>query len=72
LGDLEQWIKIESELEESFVDDEDKMLNELASHGVQKNLSFYAFTATPKSKTLQIFGTKTETGSYVPFHIYSM
>ncbi|MCL2061155.1 MAG: type I restriction endonuclease [Firmicutes bacterium] len=72
LGDLEEAIRIESELEQNFVDDEDKMLNELASHGQHKNLSFFAFTATPKHKTLQIFGRKTETGSYVPHHIYSM
>ena len=72
LGDLEEAIRIESELEENFVDDEDKMLNELASQGQQKNLSFFAFTATPKAKTLQIFCRKTSTGSYEPFHIYSM
>lgn len=72
LGDLEEAIRIETEAEENFVDDEDKLLNELASHGKQKNLSFFAFTATPKAKTLQLFGQKTETGSYVPFHIYSM
>ena len=72
LGDLEEVIRIESELEESFVSDEDKMLNELAAHGTQKNLSFFAFTATPKDKTLQIFGNKQEDGKYVPFHVYSM
>lgn len=72
LGDLEEAIRIENELEATFVDDEDKLLNELASQGQQKNLSFFAFTATPKAKTLQIFGRKTSIGSYEPFHIYSM
>lgn len=72
LGDLEEAIKIESELEELASENEDKLLNELASQGKQKNLSFFAFTATPKAKTLQIFGNKTEYGTYVPFHIYSM
>ncbi len=72
LGDLEEAIKIESELEELASENEDKLLNELASQGKQKNLSFFAFTATPKAKTLQIFGNKTESGTYVPFHIYSM
>jgi len=71
LGDLEEAIRIESTIEEKSFDGED-ILNELASHGTQKNLSFFAFTATPKSKTLQIFGIKTATGSYMPFHIYSM
>lgn len=72
LGDLEEAIKIENELEEIASENEDNMLYELASQGKQKNISFFAFTATPKTKTLQIFGEKTETGSYVPFHIYSM
>lgn len=72
LGDLEEAIKIENELEEKASEDEDKLLFELASQGKQKNLSFFAFTATPKAKTLQIFGTKTEEGKFAPFHIYSM
>lgn len=72
LGDLEEAIKIENELEEKASEDEDKLLFELASQGKQKNLSFFAFTATPKAKTLQIFGNKTEEGKFVPFHIYSM
>lgn len=37
-----------------------------------KNLSFFAFTATPKDKTLELFGTEYEDGSFHPFHIYSM
>lgn len=72
LGDLEEAMKIENELEEIASENEDSLLYELASQGKQKNISFFAFTATPKSKTLQIFGEKTDTGSYVPFHIYSM
>jgi len=72
LGDLEEAIRIESEIENNFVDDEEKLLNELAAQGKQDNLSFFAFTATPKDKTLQIFGNKQSDGSYRPFHIYSM
>ena len=41
-------------------------------NGKQNNLSFFGFTATPKPKTLQIFGTKQPDGTYKPFHIYSM
>ena len=48
--------------------------------GKQPNLSYFAFTATPKSPTLKLFGTfdpsrvnkRGEKGMYVPFHIYSM
>jgi len=38
----------------------------------QKNLSYYAFSGTPKEKTLQIFGMKGDDGIYRPFHKYSM
>lgn len=53
-------------------DDEDKLLDELASQGFHENMSFFAFTATPKDKTLNMFGTKDKEGKYHPFHIYSM
>jgi type I restriction enzyme R subunit len=46
-----------------------------ASRGRSPNLSFFAFTATPKGKTLQLFGTpRDEAGTtvYEPFHLYSM
>ncbi|WP_345539593.1 type I restriction endonuclease subunit R [Phytohabitans rumicis] len=36
------------------------------------NLSYFAFTATPKAKTLEEFGTLGEDGKYHPFHTYSM
>lgn len=36
------------------------------------NASYFAFTATPKVKTLRIFGQPTEDGCYKPFHHYSM
>ena len=36
------------------------------------NVSTFAFTATPKSKTLELFGTKRPDGSFAPFHLYSM
>ena len=35
-------------------------------------MSFFAFTATPKGKTLEIFGEPQPDGSFHPFHIYSM
>ena len=76
LGDsqdiLEQYAREEAEEEDKKEDDEDKLIKELASHGAQNNLSFFAFTATPKNKTLQLFGEKQENGNYKAFHIYSM
>ncbi len=36
------------------------------------NLSTFAFTATPKPKTLELFGVKRADGKFGPFHLYSM
>lgn len=63
---------LEYEEESKRKDDEDKLLDEIASQGIHDNLSFFAFTATPKDKTLQMFGQRDENGKYHPFHIYSM
>src|SRR5690554_357680 len=43
-----------------------------STRGQQPNISFFAFTATPKYKTLQVFGDKSENGKPQPFHLYSM
>ena len=42
------------------------------TRGQQKNISFFAFTATPKYKTLKVFGHKDKEGNPKPFHLYSM
>lgn len=42
------------------------------ARGQQTNVSFFAFTATPKYKTLKVFGAKDEEGKPKPFHLYSM
>ena len=44
----------------------------LRKHGKQKNVAMFAFTATPKPETLQLFGTLDENGHKAPFHVYSM
>src|SRR5207247_11115175 len=36
------------------------------------NTSLFAFTATPKPKTLELFGTQRVDGKFEPFHLYSM
>jgi len=54
-------------------DDEDRIVEAvMASRGRPKNLSFFAFTATPKAKTLEVFGRHDDDGKPRPFHIYSM
>ncbi len=69
---LEEYAEIEAEAEESASDWEDELAEELASHGRHQNLTFCAFTATPKEQTLEIFGEELPDGSFHPFHIYSM
>jgi len=44
----------------------------MKSRKMLKNASYFAFTATPKNKTLETFGVKQDDGTFVPFHTYSM
>ena len=47
-------------------------LAQMARRKQPDNVSTFAFTATPKSKTLELFGDRRSDGSFVPFHLYSM
>lgn len=69
---LEEYAEIEAEAEEAAADWEDQLADELASHGRHQNLTFVAFTATPKEQTLEMFGEEWPDGTFHPFHIYSM
>jgi type I restriction enzyme R subunit len=51
---------------------ESTILAEIEKRGRLPNLSTFAFTATPKPRTLELFGTKREDGKFEPFHLYSM
>lgn len=51
---------------------EDLITEEIAKHGKQENLSVFAFTATPKPTTIQLFGRVNKHGQREAFHIYSM
>ncbi|MCB9609464.1 MAG: type I restriction endonuclease subunit R [Polyangiaceae bacterium] len=51
---------------------EDEIVRVIATRGRQPNLSFFAFTATPKAKTLELFGRPGPDGRPVPFHLYTM
>ena len=75
LADTEAALKEYAEIEgkaEDEVDPQDKLVSDLIKQGKHKNLSFFAFTATPKPATLEMFGTRYSDGSFHPFHIYSM
>lgn len=51
---------------------ESTVLAEMERRGRLPNLSTFAFTATPKPKTLELFGVRRDDGKFAPFHLYSM
>ena len=61
-------LKVRKGLSSSFFD----QLLETIERKKPENITFFAFTATPKKETLQLFGIKNSDGKYEPFHIYSM
>ena len=61
-----------SDEDDDEFDYEEMLRQEIQSRGKQSHISFFGFTGTPKEKTLELFGTKTQDGKFVPFHIYSM
>lgn len=71
---LQEAENFETEVEEET--DEEKLLNEkiekeMVSKGLKQNISFFAFTATPKSKTIELFCER-EYGTKEPFDSYTM
>ena len=53
-------------------DAETLLAKAVAARGRQPNLSFFAFTATPKGRTLEVFGERNADGRHQPFHLYPM
>ncbi len=65
--------------EDEEVNSEDLIREVMETRGKAKNISYFAFTATPKAKTLEVFGTRpdptmpiSEDNKPQPFHLYSM
>lgn len=58
--------------ENEEIDAEDLMAAEISKNGKQPNVSMFAFTATPKPTTLQLFGRPGADGKYQAFDLYSM
>ncbi|MCB9833048.1 MAG: type I restriction endonuclease subunit R [Planctomycetes bacterium] len=61
-----------TEAQEDEPSHEDEINRIMESRGRQPNLSFFAFTATPKAKTLEVFGRSGPDGRPLPFHTYTM
>lgn len=58
--------------EEVETDVEDLISSEIKRNGKQANVSIFAFTATPKPTTIQLFGRLNTKGQREAFHVYSM
>jgi type I restriction enzyme R subunit len=54
------------------VSTEDILAAQMAARAGESGITFVAFTATPKTKTLELFGTKDADGLPHAFHVYSM
>ena len=73
LKDLLSAEEIESLSDGGEIDSEDLLAVQIASRASQAGLTYVAFTATPKAKTLQLFGRpQGPDGLPAPFHVYSM
>ena len=62
----------EVDIGDEATDAETLLADAVAARGRQPNLSFFAFTATPKGRTLELFGQQGPDGKHHPFHLYPM
>jgi type I restriction enzyme R subunit len=69
-GSLEEAERLDSAGGED--DLEDHIIQEIKRRGQLPNVSYFAFTATPKAKTLELFGTRIAGGGFQPFSLYPM
>ena len=58
--------------DQQYQDADDMINDQIEKSGKQANVSMFAFTATPKNKTLRLFGRLNPHGQYEAFHLYSM
>ncbi|HEC1547696.1 TPA: type I restriction endonuclease subunit R [Campylobacter upsaliensis] len=68
-------ISNKNDKETGEMDLEEELIKIIKNKKFQKNASYFAFTATPKPKTLEMFGSACEINGekkFIPFHLYSM
>ncbi|MEN9946068.1 MAG: hypothetical protein RLZZ293_454 [Pseudomonadota bacterium] len=70
-ANLKKAVSMHEKEDDEFLLD-DLIAEEMEKHKFPKNASFFAFTATPKEKTMELFGVKNLDGLPTPFHVYSM
>jgi type I restriction enzyme R subunit len=73
LGGAEIKVKAKTQAEEEGLEDDaqEQLLKTMLKRGRQPNISFFAFTATPKFKTMKVFN-EPGPGGAAPFHLYTM
>ncbi|MBS4281699.1 type I restriction endonuclease subunit R [Campylobacter vulpis] len=67
--------KESNHIDSNEIDIEEELIKIIENKKFQKNASYFAFTATPKPKTLEMFGIPCEINGerkFFPFHLYSM
>ncbi|HXD34037.1 MAG TPA: hypothetical protein VN643_23165 [Pyrinomonadaceae bacterium] len=69
---LQEAENADAKSEAESIDSDDFIRETVRRQGRQPNVSVYAFTATPKQRTIEVFGTKNAEGEARPFHLYSM
>ncbi len=76
---LKEVLQLEANEEEREFSSEEILTATVASRRASSNLSYFAFTATPKAKTLELFGrlpkpneVPSTTNKPQPYHVYSM
>ena len=63
--------EVEVDAEQMMIDQ--MLRDEMKARASHEGITFFAFTATPKKKTLELFGHRTsDEGEPQPFHLYSM
>ena len=63
----EEAAQIEAAIEAEEEDGDDQVRKAAEAAGPQPNISLFAFTATPKEKTITVFGTEDDQGEKHPF-----
>ena len=72
LGDIDLEAAAVEEDDPDLVTWEDRIVASMRARQQQANISMFAFTATPKNKTLELFGERRPDGTYEAFSLYSM
>ena len=72
LGDIDLEAAAVEEDDPDLVTWEDRIVASMRARQQQANISMFAFTATPKHKTLELFGERRPDGTYEAFSLYSM